>query len=145
LLFVNILLNKYMKIINKYRVLIILNKCKKVGEEVNLRMPVKIYSPGKLSLGNKVSIGEYTHIRAEGGITIGNRVLIASHVIITSQGHPKSLPRYGITLDKPINIEDDVWISANAVVLCPFGKREQEKKLSRMAAMPDSGVAWQFV
>jgi acetyltransferase-like isoleucine patch superfamily enzyme len=85
--------------------------------DVGLRMPLTIYHPQSLKIGNKVSIGEYTHIRASGGVSIGDRVLIASHVIITSRGHPKSLPRHGIHEDGPIYIEDDVWISANAVIL----------------------------
>jgi acetyltransferase-like isoleucine patch superfamily enzyme len=109
--------DKFANLINKYRVLHILNKCSSVGTEVGLRMPVTVCHPQGLKMGNQISIGEYTHIRAKGGVNIGDRVLIASHVIITSQGHPKSLPRYGITLEGPIHIEDDVWIAANAVIL----------------------------
>ena len=95
----------------------ILNQCSSVGTDVGLRMPLTIYHPQGLAIGNQVSIGEYTHIRASGGVSIGDRVLIASHVIITSRGHPKSIPRYGVNEDGPIHIEDDVWISANAVIL----------------------------
>jgi acetyltransferase-like isoleucine patch superfamily enzyme len=64
-----------------------------------------------------VSIGEFTHIRASGGVFIGDRVLIASHVIITSRGHPIDIPRHGIVMDAPVNIEDDVWIGAGAILL----------------------------
>lgn len=94
-----------------------LSQCASLGTNVGLRMPVIIYHPKGLKIGNDVSIGEFTHIRASGGITIGNRVLIASHVVITSRGHPKELPRYGHTKDKPIKIEDDVWIGAGAIIL----------------------------
>ncbi|MBC7879029.1 MAG: acyltransferase [Anaerolineales bacterium] len=94
-----------------------LERCASVGTGVGLRMPVVIYHPEGLTLGDKVSIGEFCHIRASGGVTIGNRVLIASHVIITSRGHPIEHPRYGGVLDLPVKIEDDTWIGAGAILL----------------------------
>jgi acetyltransferase-like isoleucine patch superfamily enzyme len=94
-----------------------LARCASVGTHVRLREPVVIYHPEKLSIGNQVDIGEFTHIRANGGVTIGDRVLIASHVVITSAAHPISLPRFGVTTDAPVTIEDDVWIGAGAIVL----------------------------
>jgi len=80
-------------------------------------MPVVVYHPEGLRLGDNVSIGEFTHIRASGGVTIGSRVLIASHAVITSRGHPKELPRYGVIVDAPVRIDDDVWIGAGAIIL----------------------------
>ena len=94
-----------------------LAQCASVGTDVDLRMPVKIYFPEELSLGNQVAIGEYTIIRARGGISIGNRVLIASHAHINSSTHPKDLPRYGMTVEAPIAIADDVWIGSGVMVL----------------------------
>lgn len=87
------------------------------GNAVRLRMPVVIYSPEDLVIGDQVDIGEFTHIRANGGLTIGSRVLIAAHVTITTREHPLALPRWSITNDRPVTIEDDVWIGAGAVVL----------------------------
>jgi acetyltransferase-like isoleucine patch superfamily enzyme len=94
----------------------LLASCRRAGQ-ARLRMPVTIYAPELLEIGDQVDIGEYTHIRANGGVRIGDRVLIASHVIITSREHPVSLPRYGVTEDAPVVIEDDVWIGAGAIVL----------------------------
>ena len=76
-----------------------------------------IYEPEKLECGDQVDVGEFTHIRANGGIRIGSRVLIAANVTITTRQHPVALPRWGITSDAPIVIEDDVWIGAGAIVL----------------------------
>ena len=45
------------------------------------------------SVGSRIDIGEYTHIRASGGVTIGDRVLIAAGAVITSREHPVALPR----------------------------------------------------
>jgi acetyltransferase-like isoleucine patch superfamily enzyme len=93
-----------------------LDQCKRAGA-VRLRMPVVIYAPEHLELGDQVDIGEFTHIRANGGLRIGSRVLIAAHVTITSREHSVDLPRWGVTKDASVVIEDDVWIGAGAVVL----------------------------
>ena len=94
----------------------LLSQCRRAGD-VRLRMPVVIYEPGKLEFGDQVDVGEFTHIRANGGVRIGSRVLIAANVTITSREHPVALPRWGVTTDAPIVIEDDVWIGAGAIVL----------------------------
>jgi acetyltransferase-like isoleucine patch superfamily enzyme len=94
----------------------LLGRCRKAGR-VRLRMPVVIYEPDQLEFGDQVDVGEFTHLRANGGIRIGSRVLIAAHVTITTREHPVELPRWGVTTDAPIVIEDDVWIGAGAVVL----------------------------
>jgi len=87
------------------------------GAGVRLRMPMIVYHPESLTVGDDVDVGEYSHIRASGGVTIGSRVLIASHVVITSRAHPAAPPRFGVTEDRPVVIEDDVWIGAGAIVL----------------------------
>lgn len=87
------------------------------GSEIHLRMPVVIYAPEKLVLGDRVAVGEYSVLRANGGITIGSRVLLAAHVVVTSRGHPETPPRWGNPVDEPVVIEDDVWIGAGAVIL----------------------------
>lgn len=95
----------------------ILARCASVGSHVKLRMPVVVYHPDGLSLGNDVDIGEFVVLRASGGLTIGHRVLIAAHAVLTTRGHPERLPRWGEVVDEPIVIEDDVWIGANATIL----------------------------
>jgi galactoside O-acetyltransferase len=102
---------------NAHDAAVLLSQCRIAGDRVRLRMPLVIYEPGNLECGNQVDIGEFTHIRANGGIRIGNRVLIAAHVTITTREHPVELPRWGVTNDAPIVIEDDVWIGAGAVIL----------------------------
>jgi acetyltransferase-like isoleucine patch superfamily enzyme len=95
----------------------LLLRCAAVGQRVRLRMPLTIYQPEQLRLGDQVEIGEYVHIRAAAGLTIGSRVLIATHAVLTTRGHPRALPRFGVVEDAPIAIGDDVWIGAGAIVL----------------------------
>lgn len=94
-----------------------LARCQRAGDSVRLRMPVSIYHPEHLVLGSRIDVGEYVVIRASGGVTIGDRVLIAAHAVITSRQHPSRLPRFGVTEDAPIVLEDDVWIGAGAIIL----------------------------
>jgi acetyltransferase-like isoleucine patch superfamily enzyme len=94
----------------------LLKQCRAAGR-VRLRMPVVIYAPERLELGDQVDIGEFTHIRANGGLRIGSRVLIAARATITTREHPVDLPRWAVTTDAPVVIEDDVWIGAGAIVL----------------------------
>lgn len=108
---------RWLRHVQHYEAELILRQCARAGADVHLRMPVRIYAPERLTLGNSVDIGEFSHIRANGGVTIGDRVLIASHVVIATRGHPAQLPRYGVTEDAPIRIEDDVWIGAGAILL----------------------------
>jgi len=103
--------------VQKHRARRILDQCAAVGRDVRLRMPVVVYDPQSLRLGDCVDIGEFVVLRASGGLTIGSRVLIAAHAVLTTRGHPKTLPRYGQIEDAPLLVEDDVWIGAGAIVL----------------------------
>jgi acetyltransferase-like isoleucine patch superfamily enzyme len=103
--------------VNVYRAQALLKQCAAAGSNVRLRMPLVIYHPENLSLGDSVDIGEFAVLRASGGLRIGDRVLVAAHAVLTTRGHPQSLPRYGRTQDAPIIVESDVWIGAGAIVL----------------------------
>jgi len=103
--------------VREYEGAMLLRRCRRRGTRVSLRMPITVYHPELLDLGDRIDIGEYVHIRASGGVTIGNGVLIAAGAIITSRGHPVALPRFGVAADATVIIEDDVWIGAGAVIL----------------------------
>lgn len=108
---------RFARAVREYEARRMLGQCRSVGSDVRLRTPVTIYHPGSLSFGDQVDVGEYVVIRASGGVTVGSRVLIAAHAVIASRQHPTTLPRWGVTEDGPITIEDDVWIGSGAVLL----------------------------
>lgn len=54
-----------------------------------------------------------------GKVTIGDHILLAPNVVITSSNHPLDVKmrRDSIGFASPVNIGNDVWIGANAVIL----------------------------
>jgi acetyltransferase-like isoleucine patch superfamily enzyme len=71
-------------------------------------------------IGRNSLIGEYTVVRGQGGVTIGDRVYTSPFTQIIAVNHVFSDPDVpfvdqGITA-KGIEIEDDVWIGASAVI-----------------------------
>lgn len=74
---------------------------------------------GDVVIGNNTRIG--LHSTVIGPVTIGNNVNLAQGITVTALNHNISdstlrFDEQGITT-KPIVIEDDVWIGANAVIL----------------------------
>lgn len=74
---------------------------------------------GDVIIGNNTRIG--LHSTIIGPVQIGNNVNLAQGITITALNHNTDNPNLrfdeqGITT-KPIIIEDDVWIGANAVIL----------------------------
>lgn len=78
-----------------------------------------------LSIGDGVSLGEYSHVTCANRVIIGNRVLTGRYLLITDNAHGTSDRK---TLDIPplnrkvyskgeVIIGDDVWIGDRAVVL----------------------------
>lgn len=74
---------------------------------------------GRLEVGPRSSIGQYSVICARDGISIGADCLIAEHVTIRDQDH-----RFGSGLitaragfiTAPVTVGDNVWIGAKAMV-----------------------------
>jgi acetyltransferase-like isoleucine patch superfamily enzyme len=103
--------------LDRYRAQRMLRQCRRVGKNVEVRMPVFVYHPQNLELGDDIGIGEYVMLRASGGLRLGSRVLIATRAVLTTREHPIALPRLRVIEDAPIVVEDDVWIGAGAIVL----------------------------
>jgi acetyltransferase-like isoleucine patch superfamily enzyme len=93
-------------------------KLKVCGSNVSFQLPVWLTQPESIEIGSDVAFAAFVHIWGAGGIKIGNRVMIGSHTAISSVTHDYSADvMYGTTVLKPVVIGDDVWISAQAVIL----------------------------
>jgi len=109
------------KIFKKITKMYVYRSCKSVGKNFTLGKGVIIKSSRMLSLGDDVGINDYTWINAAGRIRIGNDVNIGPRVVIHSSNHKYLDPTIMIRLqghdNKPVVIEDDVWIGAGAIIL----------------------------
>ena len=74
---------------------------------------------GDVTIGNNTRIG--IHCTVIGPVCIGNHVNLAQGITVTALNHnfkdtSKRIDEQGIST-KPVVIDDDVWIGANAVIL----------------------------
>ena len=71
-----------------------------------------------IRVGRNVFINQNCTFYDLGGIDIGDDVLIGPNVSVITSGHPvRPEGRRGITIAKPIVIERNVWIAANATII----------------------------
>lgn len=91
------------------------------GKNVSISSHVIIKNPQNISVGNDVTINEYSFISGAGKLEIGDNVLIGHGVSIITSSHvfkDNTIPIriQGITKSKVI-IEDNCWIGAKATIL----------------------------
>lgn len=78
---------------------------------------------GSLEIGNAVALNTNVHLNASGGIRIfiGNDVIMGPNVVLRSADHGMErvdVPmRLQLHVPREIVVEDDVWISANVVIV----------------------------
>jgi acetyltransferase-like isoleucine patch superfamily enzyme len=100
---------------------------KNCGKNVSLKPINSVYfGLENLSIGNDVSIPRYAHIFCtEAALTIGNKVVFGPAPTIVTGNHRidvigkfivDSHDKLSIN-DKPVVIEDDIWIGANVTIL----------------------------
>lgn len=76
--------------------------------------------PSCMSIGDRSSIG--INSRINGAVRIGNDVMMGPEVMIYTRNHRSDrtdvpMIRQGVTEEKEVVIEDDVWIGARAIIL----------------------------
>lgn len=78
-------------------------------------------SHGGVCIGEGTAINNFSVVNGTGGVKIGRNVLIGPHVQIISYQHnyrDRGLPiKQQGTTGKKIEIQDDVWIGAGAIIL----------------------------
>lgn len=93
----------------------------KIGNNSIIDKKVRIKTPNKLILGDDVVISYGVLMTAAGEITLGDRVMIGYDAKLLSSNHiiPECIDdpiRASGRDNRPISIENDVWISANVVI-----------------------------
>jgi acetyltransferase-like isoleucine patch superfamily enzyme len=89
---------------------------------------VIIHYPHNLTICTNVGIAPFCQLNAAGGIVIGNNVLLGPGVVVWSQNHlyqDASIPvRDQGYQQLGVEIEDDVWVGAGAIILPGVKLRE---------------------
>lgn len=104
-----------------------------IGNNCDLHCNISTQDNGKIKIGDNVTIRYGTKIGAVNNIDIGNNVIISNNVnIYDNNNHPTSVVerekishdlqnsenwRWKYSSNKPVVIEDSVWIGERAVIL----------------------------
>lgn len=93
----------------------------RIGARVTYYPSVWISSGRHLVVGDDVDFATACVVTTDGGVTIGDRVLIGYGAKILSRNHavPRGRARIfgGGHVSKPVDVANDVWIGAQAVLL----------------------------
>ncbi len=87
----------------------------KLGKGVHIYPKVTIWAPWNLDVGDESGIGNGAIIYNQGKITIGKRVVISQGAHLCSGTHDYTKRGFPL-ITNPINIEDEVWIAAEAFI-----------------------------
>jgi maltose O-acetyltransferase len=97
--------------------------CKRIlkscGKNVNIEPGVVFLNAKQSEIGNNSGLGCNSRLDT---FKIGNNVMMASEVVFISHNHlydniEKPMCEQGCTEDRPIIIEDDVWIGTRVMIL----------------------------
>ena len=110
--------NTYKGISERIRYFLVKGYIRSCGKYVNIQP--------KATIARRVCIGDYSGVGRncliQGGVTIGSHVMMGPEVYIYTQNH--NFKRIDITMDKqgwsaekPVVIEDDVWIGSRVTIL----------------------------
>lgn len=95
----------------------------KFGKNLQIVTIYRIAAPKKIQIGDNAYIRRYVTLGADSGIEIGDNVIISDFVSLISADHnysdsDKLIADQGIKIeDKPIVIENNVWIGEKATIL----------------------------
>lgn len=82
---------------------------------VGYMTPLQIDFPQQVSFGNNIFINHHLTMMSLGGITIADNVQIGPNVTMVTDNH--DLRHHQILQCKPINLQENAWIGANALIL----------------------------
>lgn len=90
---------------------------KKLGSDSFIARTVLIYCPENLEVGDNSTINEYVMLNARALLVIGDNVHISPFVIINTGGLDyKKILNERTHIEKPVIIEDGVWIGSGAII-----------------------------
>lgn len=88
----------------------------KIGKHSRIMMKTIVTIPWGISIGNNTTINEYCYLDGRGGVSIGDNVNIALYSMIITGSHDARKVGFDFYTEK-VEIKNDVWIAARAMVL----------------------------
>jgi len=87
----------------------------KIGRDVLIRPSVRVTYPWKVSIGDRVWIGDHAELYSLGEIEIGDDVVISQKSYLCAATHDYTKPSFDM-IDKKITLEDQVWLATDVFV-----------------------------
>jgi len=87
----------------------------KIGKNVHIYSSAKIYMPWNLSIGDWSAIGEGVLVYNLAPVVLGAKTTVSHGAHLCAGTHDYTLPELPL-ITKPILIEDQVWVCADAFV-----------------------------
>lgn len=87
----------------------------KIGQSVRFYGSARVWLPSNLIIGNRVIVGPRVTLYNQGMIEIGNRTVISQGAHVCASSHDVNDYYFQLIL-RPIRIENDAWIAAEAFV-----------------------------
>jgi maltose O-acetyltransferase len=81
---------------------------------------VSIHGYKHISIGTNVRVLHRSSVLGNGGLTIGDNVRLAPEVTVLTRNHDynsEALPYDNSYVNKPVTIEDNVWVGTKAIIL----------------------------
>jgi len=102
-------------VLNLWRIFILRIFGAKIATHVNVYSNVKIWAPWNLIMGEYSCLGPKVDCYNQGKITIGANTTISQKAYLCASSHDITDSKHRLIL-KPIIIEDQVWVAADAFI-----------------------------
>ena len=87
----------------------------KISKTANIYSTTKIWAPWNLEMGSYACLGPYVDCYNQGKITIGANTVISQKAYLCASSHDTTDRTHTLIL-KPIVIQDQVWVAADAFI-----------------------------
>ena len=104
------------KLFNSWRIFILKLFGAQIGSKTLIFGSVWIDMPWNLAIGDNCAIGKRSWIYNFSKVSIGSNTVISQNTIVCTASHDYEHPNMPF-FSKPINIEDQVWVSSDCFIL----------------------------
>ena len=104
-----------LSIFREYRTLILKLFGAKIGKNAHIYASARIWAPWNLEIGEHSILGPKVDCYNQGKIIIGDHTVISQKSYLCASSHDYKIYNFPLIL-KPITIEDQVWIAADAFI-----------------------------